>query len=302
MKKNNQAMLLASLLAVSCADSAYAVSIARPDPNKIDAAGATVKEFIERASHEFNLYVAHSCAYIPYGMATTEILGLLPSAKTTDFDFLSETFDPATHATTITLDTSTKIEDVFWTEYTDPNDPTKKIQKASGPLLNLRVRTNEVFKKTKMFWQQVDDFGHHGRPQTDTVSAAHWHDGKLSDQLYTDLKFRATTARLKGCVAKVKVYVPVWQICGATDYTSFSAHPNKKGANDFAPNFTIVRNEITNPYPPECSGTKTTNTGQPPAPTRLSLVITPSAKYIDKYLKATKLPGKRTAHSFSHGH
>ncbi|MDP2804596.1 MAG: hypothetical protein Q8O24_01520 [Gallionellaceae bacterium] len=288
--KRNHSLFLASLLAICCADSALAVSIARPEANKLGPTGSTVKEFVERTSHEFNLYVAHSCAYIPYGMATTGLLAILPSAKLDQFEFLTSSVVDG--KTVFAVDPNIKIEDVFYTAYTDPNDPTKKIEATSGPLNNLRLSTNAVFKKTESFWQKVSPFSHHGRAQDDTVSGAYWSDGKLSDEFYTDLKFRATAATLRGCVASVKVYVPVWQVCGKTDYTSYSVHPDALGANDFAPNFTIIRNEITNPYPEECK-TDTTK--------RLNLTVTPSNELINMYLKQTKLPGKRMSHSFTHG-
>jgi hypothetical protein len=291
----NSGLLLASFMALFCSNSAFSVGIARPEANKLNAMGSTVKEFIEGASHEFTLYVAHACDYYNEkgantAMSTTQLLAILPSGKFNEFEFLTK------NATTgkYDLDPGTKIEDVFYTAYTDPNDPTgvAKIPVPSGPLNNLRVSTNDVFKKTTNFWQDVPAYSHHGKPRDITVNAALWSQGLLSGQYYTNLKFRATAAKLKNCVQSVQVVIPVWQICGAKDYTSYSTHPVKLGTNDFTPNFTIVRNEITNPYPAECATDLTK---------RLNLTVTPGASVIEKYLKETKLPGSRTPHSFTHG-
>ncbi|MCF7988713.1 MAG: hypothetical protein K9L60_14275 [Methylovulum sp.] len=278
------------------AQNAAAVSFARAEPNKLSATGGTVKEFVESASHEFNLYTAHGCEYKPYGSSdTTSLLMLTPSGPEAAFDTLTPSLDadgkPILDAAGKTVLKAAPLSNVFWSRRTDTATG-QTIEYNTGPLLNLRVSTNEIGAKTKSYWEDIGGFSHHGREQTDSVSALHWYDFKLSDEFYTDLNFRATTARLRGCVQSATVYVPVWQICGKKDYTSFSAHPDLKGSNDFAPSFKIIRNEIANPYPAECL-TDTTK--------RLDVTVTPSVLQINKYLNATKYPGKRAAHSFAHG-
>lgn len=292
-------VLLSTAIATSTllvAQNSAAVSFERPDPNKLSATGATVKEFVEGASHEFNLYVAHGCEYKPYGAAnTTSLLMVTPSAPEAKFDVLKPKLGkdgkPMKDTAGKDIMQASILENVFWSKRTDAATG-KVIEYDTGPVLNLRVSTNEIGAKTKSYWEKIGGFSHHGREQTDSVSALHWHSFNLTDEFYTDLKFRATTARLRGCVQTATVYVPVWQICGKGHYTSFSAHPNLKGANDFAPSFKIVRNEIANPYPTSCAKDTTK---------RLDVTVSPSPMQINKYLKATGYPGKRHAHSFSHG-
>jgi hypothetical protein len=289
-------LLLMSLVALFTANTASAVGIARPEANKLNSTGAVVKEFMERTSHEFDLYIAHACDYYNdkgtnAAMSTTQILAILPSAKLDQFEFLTKTTDPTTKATVYNVDTTTKIEDVLFTSYADPTDSSKTIELPSGPLNNLKLSTNDVFKKTVPYFQLVSPYSHHGKERDITTSAALWKNGSLNGQFYTSLKFRGTTARLKGCVSKVDVVIPVWQICGSKDYTAYSVHPAKKGSNDFAPTFSIVRNEIANPYPEECKTDVTK---------RKQLLLSPSAAFIQQYLTETKLPGDRTAHSFAH--
>jgi hypothetical protein len=296
MQKSKK-LLFISLAALSMSNTVSAVGIARPEANKLDpVTGAVVKQFVERASHEFDLYVAHACDYYDSkgtnaAMNTTQVLAMLPSAKIDQFAFLNKTTDATTHTTTYTVDTTTKMADVFYTSYTDPVDPSKTIEATSGPVNNLKVSTNEIFLTTKPFFQLVSPYSHHGKARDITTSAAWWKGGTLNGQFYTSLKFRGTTARLRGCVSKVDVIVPVWQMCGATDYTSYSVHPGKKGANDFAPSFSIVRNEIFNPYPTICKTDLTK---------RRELTISPTPAFINQYLTATALPGSRTVHSFAH--
>lgn len=285
---------LASLITLFVAHDALAVGIARPEANRLSTVGSTVKEFVERASHEFDLYVAHACDYYDSkgtntAMNTTQLLAILPSAKLDQFEFLNKT--TVETVTSYSVDNSIKMDDVFFTSYTDPLDPTKTIEATSGPVNNLKISTNDVFLKSVPYFQLVSPYSHHGKARDITTSAALWKGGTLNGQFYTSLKFRGTTARLRGCVSKVDVYVPVWQVCGRKDYTSYSVHPAKKGSNDFAPNFSIIRNEITNPYPEECKTDLTK---------RKQLLLTPSAALIDQYLQETKLPGRRTAHSFVH--
>ncbi len=290
----NHKLLLTTIMALFCTNSAFALSIARPEPNNIDpVTGAIQRVFVERASHEFNILVAHACDYyngtIPGMnnlMSTTEVLAILPSARLNQFEFLKRNASGK-----FEIDTSITLSNVFRTDYADPSDPTKRINLPSGPLNNLRLSTNDVFTRTRPFWQTVSPYAHHGRVRDVTVSAAHWSRGSLPGQFYTDLKFRASTATLVGCVRSVQVMVPTWQICGQNDYTSFSSHPNKLGTNDFTPNFTIIRNEIRNPYPTECATDRSK---------RLNLVITPTVAFIDRFLNATRLPGDRTPHSFAH--
>jgi hypothetical protein len=298
MKKLTTVLLSTAIAASTLlvAGNAGAVSFERPDPNKLSATGVTVKEFVEGASHEFNLYVAHGCEYLPYKAAnTTSLLMVTPSAPEAKFDTITPVLDAAGKPK---LDAAGKgimkaaiMENVFFSKRTDAVTG-KVIEYDTGPVLNLRVSTNEIGAKTKSYWEKIGGFSHHGREQTDSVSALHWHGFNLTDEFYTDLKFRATTAKFRGCVQSATVYVPVWQICGKTDYTSFSAHPNLKGANDFAPSFKIVRNEVGNPYPASCAKDVTK---------RLDVIVSPSVMQINKYLKATGYPGKRVKHSFAHG-
>ncbi len=293
--KKISAFLLAMASPFLVSQNADAVGLARPEPNRLSPTGATVREYIEAASHEFNLYIAHGCEYKPFGSsATTALLMITPSAPEAAFDILTPKLGqdgrPELNAAGRPVMQAAPLSKMFWSRRTDAATG-QMIEYDTGPLLNLRPSTNEIGARTKSYWEKIGGYSHHGREQTDSVSALHWFGFRLTDEFYTDLKFRATAARLRGCVQSATVQVPVWQICGRADFTSFSAHPDLLGANDFVSSFRIVRNTITNPYPAECA----TDLAK-----RLDVTVTPSAAQIRKYLRETRYPGRRKAHSFAH--
>jgi hypothetical protein len=301
MKKNTLTLLSISVLSVF-AHNLYALGFNRPEANRMDpTTGSLVREYVEGAAHEFHLDVNHSCEYRNYDMIkakpmpTNAVLAILPSAPIEAFDVLSATNPDGTPVLKangkagLRVDTSMTVADVFWSNFTDQTDGVTKIIVPTGPLYNLRTATNLDFK-IKSYWENIGTYGHHGRPQIDSVSAAYWYGGNLNEEQYGDLEFRANIAKLKGCVAKVTVVVPAIQICGKA-YTSFSSHPQMYGTNDFAPSFVVVRNPLANPYPAECA----TDTSK-----QLKVTVHPKPSQMQKYFNLTRLPGNRTPYSFGH--
>lgn len=121
----------------------------------------------------------------------------------------------------------------------------------------------------------VPTYYSHGANSSD-VRSLRWRDGYLPDDMYAELKFRATLPLLDGCVERLRVYVPTVQYCEGGHVLAWMreatpAFPEDVITPDYAPYFDVLRDLDTHPLPESCS-----------EPLRIEAY--PSAQDIDAYL------------------
>ncbi len=214
------------------------------------------RNYREGSSAMLNLHLAHGCSDANTG----------------------ETF-ATRHAVTILPNN----QDLSGIAYTENHDGERFHGNA---LMGVKAAVDNNWKKIKQLKGSVPEFENHGAKNSD-VRAIHWLGGRVPNDMYANLQFKANLPMLDGCVSQLRVYLPTIQYCekGRVKAWFREATPSMPAeviSPGYAPSLTIVRDEDRNPLPNHCAGVG------------VSEEVYPSPEDLEKHLL------KRRRHSMRH--
>lgn len=131
----------------------------------------------------------------------------------------------------------------------------------ANAIMTGRVDKHPNFESITIHRGPVPEYYSHGS-RTEANRAIQWEGGNVSDMLYAALEFRADFPKLKGCVGKLRVYMPAISYCakGTSDgwfrepTPSVSAEHTSVG---YSPYVDVIRDFDSNPLPESCNGVST---------------------------------------------
>ncbi|RKZ71051.1 MAG: hypothetical protein DRR19_32880 [Candidatus Parabeggiatoa sp. nov. 1] len=126
----------------------------------------------------------------------------------------------------------------------------------ANAMMTIKVAIDNNWKVVRSLRGEVGEYYSHGA-KTDDVKAIHWLKGELPDDMYAELKFRATLPTLTGCVTKMRVYTPAIQYCAGEHYMVWypkatPKFPEETISEGYAPYFDVIRDLEANPLDQAC--------------------------------------------------
>jgi len=152
-------------------------------------------------------------------------------------------------------------------------------QYGANAMMGIKAAIDSNWETVRGLRGEVGEFYSHGT-KTEDVHAIHWLGGEIPDDMYAELKFRATLPKLMGCVTKLRVYTPAIQYCEGNHYTVWNseattAFPEEKVSTGYTPYFDVARDLTANPLDESCGEGE-------------ELTVAPPADKIDWYLSPRK--------------
>ncbi|MCV6638971.1 hypothetical protein [Candidatus Albibeggiatoa sp. nov. NOAA] len=152
-------------------------------------------------------------------------------------------------------------------------------QYGANAIMGIKVAIDNNWAVVRGLRGDVSEFYSHGI-RTNDIYAIHWLGGELPDNMYAELKFRATLPTLTGCVTKMRVYTPAIQYCGERQMVwnaeATAEFPEESISSGYTPYFDVMRNVDNNPLDDSCIE-------------EIELEVTPPADQIDWYLSPREI-------------
>ena len=131
----------------------------------------------------------------------------------------------------------------------------------ANAIMTGRANQDPSFEMISIPTGPVPEYYSHGS-RTEANRAIQWQGGNISDRLYKTVEFSANFPKLKGCVAKLRVYMPSISYCanGTSDgwyrepTPSVSAEHTTVG---YSPYVDVLRDLESNPLGTSCEGEST---------------------------------------------
>jgi uncharacterized protein YcnI len=239
-KLNKLAFAVTGIISMSISGNLFAHASIQVKDTQDEYSGRMYKE---NSSGLFSLHLSHGCTDATTGktFATKHASMVFPNAE--DLSGIAATFDSA------------------------------GVEFAGNALMGIKPRVDADWDKIKIKTGTVPTYQNHGANSMD-VRGIHWKDGNVPNEMYDNLEVKASFPTLRGCVTKLRVFMPSIQVCENGQVLTWMQHateafPDAEGGS--APYIDIVRDQSRNPLPAGCSGGETAE-------------VYPSADDIDKYL------------------
>lgn len=131
----------------------------------------------------------------------------------------------------------------------------------ANAIMTGRVNQDPSFKMISIPTGPVPEYYSHGS-RTEANRAIQWQGGNISDRLYKTVEFRADFPKLKGCVAKLRVYMPAISYCAKGTSDGWYREPSPSVAAEhtsvgYSPYVDVLRDLESNPLDESCSGDST---------------------------------------------
>jgi len=179
LKKQLKNLSAICVLALSSSAAMAHLNIAQENAISI---GDGSREYKEGSSAFLNVNISHDCTNADgKHFPTTGVAVLLPNGQA--------------------------VEDAYTSDHSG-NDY------GANAVMGVKQRVSAIFKKTKVVKGEVDPFYNHG-VKTEDVRALKWMNGKVDNDHYDNLEFKAGFPKIDAtsCVAKIKIYFPSVQYC-----------------------------------------------------------------------------------------
>ena len=123
-------------------------------------------------------------------------------------------------------------------------------------VMGVKPAADGDWRKIKNPKAGVPSYYSHGLRSED-VRSLQWVGGKIPNDFYKSLEFRAKLPLLDACVTELNVYFPTVQYCKSNTFKAWIREPVAGLPEDvistgYAPNITVRRNLVLNPLPEDC--------------------------------------------------
>ncbi len=131
----------------------------------------------------------------------------------------------------------------------------------ANAIMTGRVNQDPSFEMISIPTGPVPEYYSHGS-RTEANRAVQWEGANISDRLYKTVEVRANFPKLKGCVTKLRVYMPAISYCskGTSDgwYREPTPSVPAEGTSvGYSPYVDVMRDLESNPLDESCNGEST---------------------------------------------
>ena len=139
--------------------------------------------------------------------------------------------------------------------YTFEGDGTEH---GANAIMTGRVNQDPSFEMISIPTGPVPEYYSHGS-RTEANRAIQWEGSNISDRLYKSVEFKADFPKLKGCVTKLRVYMPAISYCAKGTSDGWYREPTPSVAAEhtsvgYSPYVDVLRDLESNPLAEACGG------------------------------------------------
>lgn len=160
--------------------------------------------------------------------------------------------DYATRDVVATMPTSVDLSGIAYTTDQEGN------RYGGNALMGIKPSVDGDWRKIDVSTGEVSSYYNHGVKHED-VWYISWRRGKVPNSMYENLEFKADLPKLEGCVAKLRVYIPIVQYCEKGYVEAWVREPTPSLPEavispGYAPYIEVLRDLEANPLAADCNG------------------------------------------------